>query len=94
MLKYSYSPGEIKLQIEKEEKGAVISVHNKGDNISHEDINKIFDRFYRLEKSRSSNTGGSGLGLAIAKSIVELHGGSIWAESKNNIISFYVRLAY
>lgn len=93
-IKYSYSPGEIKVQIDKEEQGAVISVHNRGDNISDDEINKIFDRFYRLEKSRSSNTGGSGLGLAIAKSIVELHGGKIWAESKSNIISFYVKLAY
>jgi signal transduction histidine kinase len=91
-IKYSYKPGEIKIQVIKDENSAVISVHNKGDNMGAEELSKIFDRFYRLEKSRSSATGGSGLGLAIAKNIVELHGGRIWAESKNNIISFYVKL--
>jgi signal transduction histidine kinase len=93
-IKYSYSPGEVRIQINKEEDGALISVHNKGDNMDVEELSKIFDRFYRLEKSRSSTTGGSGLGLAIAKNIVELHGGKIWAESKDNIISFYVKLKY
>ncbi|MCM0648364.1 HAMP domain-containing histidine kinase [Clostridium swellfunianum] len=89
-IKYSYSPGEIKIRITKDEKGIVISIHNNGDTIHAEELSKIFDRFYRLEKSRSSSTGGSGLGLAIAKNIVELHGGKIWAESRDNIVSFYV----
>jgi signal transduction histidine kinase len=93
-IKYSYSPGEVRIQINKEEDGALISVHNKGDNMDAQELSKIFDRFYRLEKSRSSTTGGSGLGLAIAKNIVELHGGKIWAESKDNLISFYVKLKY
>jgi signal transduction histidine kinase len=93
-IKYSYSPGEVRIEINKEEDGALISVHNKGDHMDVEDLSKIFDRFYRLEKSRSSATGGSGLGLAIAKNIVGLHGGKIWAESKDNIISFFVKLKH
>ncbi len=91
-IKYSYSPGEVKIQTRKEEDWVLVSVHNKGANIAVEELSKLFDRFYRLEKSRSSSTGGSGLGLAIAKNIVELHGGKIWAESTNDIISFYVKL--
>lgn len=89
-VKYSYKPGEVIVKINKREDSIVISVANRGDNISSEELSKIFDRFYRLEKSRSSSTGGTGLGLAIAKQIVELHGGRIWAESKNGNISFYV----
>jgi signal transduction histidine kinase len=90
-VKYSYKPGEIRVRLRMIENSVLVSVVNKGDNISNEELSKIFDRFYRLEKSRSSSTGGSGLGLAIAKQIVELHGGKIWAESRGNIITFYVR---
>ncbi|GLC32091.1 sensor histidine kinase [Clostridium omnivorum] len=91
-IKYSEKPGDIWVRIIKKENSVLVCVENKGENISKEDLSKIFDRFYRLEKSRSSSTGGSGLGLAIAKNIVELHEGNIWAESKNEIISFYVEL--
>jgi histidine kinase len=60
----------------------IIEVKDNGSGISPEALAHIFDRFYRAEQSRNSNTGGSGLGLAIAKQIVERHGGDIWALSK------------
>jgi histidine kinase len=60
----------------------IIEVKDNGAGISPEALAHIFDRFYRAEQSRNSNTGGSGLGLAIAKQIVERHGGDIWALSK------------
>src|SRR6478609_6460725 len=60
----------------------IIEVKDNGAGISSEALAHIFDRFYRAEQSRNSNTGGSGLGLAIAKQIVERHGGDIWALSK------------
>jgi len=57
-----------------------ISIENTIDEISDEEISKMFERFYRLEKSRSSETGGSGLGLAISEGIVHLHEGKIYAK--------------
>ena len=58
-----------------------IDVSDTGAGIPEQDVEKVFDRFYRGEKSRSREFGGSGLGLAIAKGIVEAHGGRIWVES-------------
>lgn len=55
-------------------------------------LKNVFDRFYRTDESRNSNTGGSGLGLAIAKNIVTMHSGKIWAESLGNNITFVVKL--
>lgn len=91
-IRYSLKPGEIKVFLKKEENFALVIIENECDKLTEEDLSKIFDRFYRLEKSRSSDTGGSGLGLAIAKSIVELHGGSIGAKYESGIVSFHVRL--
>ena len=60
--------------------------------IPKEKLDRIFERFFRLDESRSSNTGGAGLGLAIAKEIVEQHGGAISAASADGVISFTVSL--
>lgn len=70
----------------------MVSVENRCLNVNDEQLKKIFDRFYRTDESRSEATGGSGLGLAISKSIIELHGGEIWAEVKDENIIFYVKL--
>ena len=58
-----------------------LKVRNTGEGIKKEDLNKIFERFYRVDTSRARKTGGYGLGLSIAKSIVESHNGKIYAES-------------
>ncbi len=62
--------------------GLEIKVQDSGPGIAENELERVFDRFYRSDPSRQRNEGGSGLGLAIAKSIVEKHNGRIWAESK------------
>jgi signal transduction histidine kinase len=62
--------------------GTQVQVTDTGEGISADDLDYIFEQFYRGEKSRSRATGGAGLGLAIAKGIVEAHGGRIGVESK------------
>jgi len=75
-----------------EEQVVTISVVNYGYVISKEDLAHIFDKFYRVDQSRTSSTGGTGLGLAIAKNIVELHGGIMEARSDLDGTVFEVRL--
>lgn len=69
-----------------------VKVSNLGKKISKENLDKMFEKFYRLDDARTTKTGGSGLGLAIAKEIVELHSGSIYATSTNEETSIYVEL--
>lgn len=85
-IKYTPNDGrvDITLSIEKQERHPTFSLQVKdtGIGISSEDMEKIFDRFYRVDKARSRQTGGYGLGLSIAKWIVEAHKGTIQVESK------------
>ncbi|WP_341482762.1 ATP-binding protein [Paenibacillus auburnensis] len=69
----------------------IVRIHNYGDPIPERDLPYLFDRFYRVERSRSKQTGGTGLGLAITKSIVEVHGGCITARSSKKATSFETR---
>lgn len=89
----SYSAAETVLTIsaEKRKEMVVICFENEG-TIPPEALNRIFEKFYRADQSRQSDTGGFGLGLAIAKDIVELHGGNIFVECTNNRILFTVVL--
>lgn len=80
-LKYSDEGGKISVRLEKKGRGAELRVENTGKGIAQEDLDRIFDRFYRTDASRNSETGGEGLGLAIARSITEIHHGKIRAES-------------
>jgi len=72
--------GQIRVSLKKEDKVAEIRMYNTGATIPKAEQNRIFDQFYRLEKSRASTSGGSGLGLTIVKRIVELHQGQIAVE--------------
>ncbi len=74
--------GSITVTAKREANKIIISVADTGEGISGEDLPNIFERFYRVDKSRARSTGGSGLGLTIAKRLVEAHGGRIWAESE------------
>ncbi|NLY43163.1 MAG: HAMP domain-containing histidine kinase [Clostridiaceae bacterium] len=75
----------IKVNIVEREDDVLIEVSDNGKGISGNALPYIFDRFYRADQSRNTNTGGSGLGLAIVKRIIEEHGGKVWAESKVNV---------
>jgi len=91
-IRYSYKPGKIAINLSCIDGKVTVCIENRGDPIPSEELPNLFNRFYRLEKSRTSSMGGSGLGLAIAKSIVDLHQGDIWAECKGNCIRFFVGL--
>ncbi|MDO5399949.1 MAG: HAMP domain-containing sensor histidine kinase [Eubacteriales bacterium] len=80
-LKYSDERGSISVTLCREERFLMLTVHNTCAGMEKEDLRHLFDRFYRGDKSRNSQTGGYGIGLSIAKAIVEAHKGSIYAES-------------
>lgn len=82
-LKYSPEGGHITFTVDlDEDKGLVLfSVKDEGIGIPKKDMDKIFERFYRVDKARTRKLGGTGLGLAIAKEMVQAHGGDIWADS-------------
>ncbi len=80
-LRHTPAGGQVSVTAERLAGQVQVKVHDTGEGIRPEDLEHIFERFYRAEKSRSRATGGAGLGLAIAKGIVEAHGGSIQVES-------------
>ncbi|MFE0505289.1 cell wall metabolism sensor histidine kinase WalK [Peribacillus butanolivorans] len=80
-LKYSPEGGQVTFRVRAAESFIVVSITDQGVGIPKNVIDKIFDRFYRVDKARARNLGGTGLGLAIAKEMVVAHGGKIWAES-------------
>ena len=91
-LKYGKGAKHIIIEVEKVGTEAVITVKNDGAMIPKRALDSLFDRFYRVEESRSQETGGTGLGLAIAQSIIALHGGYIYAKSDTNWTAFIMHL--
>lgn len=81
-IKYGKEGGEVTLGVEVEKEGVQISVNDNGPGIANEHLKRIFDRFYRIEKSRGRERGGSGLGLAIVKQIIEAHHSKVSVVSK------------
>lgn len=90
-INYSLSESTITIDIIKELNFVNIIISNKGKKISKDKLSKIFEKFYRIDSSRTTQTGGSGLGLAIAKDIVELHNGEIYATSDDKYTKFYIK---
>lgn len=80
-IKYTNKNGKISVFVKEDKNKVKIKVKNTGEGIKKEDLDKIFERFYRVDGSRTRETGGYGLGLSIAKSIVEIHKGKIYANS-------------
>lgn len=92
-LKYGHGATEINLIANKvNNKFVELRVENNGEQIPKNSLQKIFDRFYRVESSRNLKNGGTGLGLAITKSIVDLHGGTIKCQSTSELTSFIIQL--
>nr|WP_294450968.1 HAMP domain-containing sensor histidine kinase [uncultured Gemmiger sp.] len=89
---YSYPDTEVTIRARTTESEVMLSFENQGHTIPPEKLDRLFEQFFRLDESRASRTGGAGLGLAIAKEIIELHGGTIAAESADEHIRFVVRL--
>ena len=89
---YSYPDTIIKIWAENTATDVWIYFCNKGKTIPAGKLNSIFEKFFRMDEARSTNTGGAGLGLAIAKEIITLHGGKITAESENESTTFRISL--
>lgn len=89
---YSNPGTEIEIEAKREKKTVEIFFRNQGKTIPKQKLDTIFEKFFRLDDARATNTGGAGLGLAIAKEIVTLHKGTITAESNNGITVFTVKL--
>ncbi|MGL5330235.1 MAG: HAMP domain-containing sensor histidine kinase [Peptostreptococcaceae bacterium] len=91
-IKYGKDGHYIDIETQRENDMAIIKFINYGEPISQLDIPHLFDRFYRVEKSRNKNSGGSGLGLAITKNIIELHEGQISVSSDEKLTLFEIKL--
>jgi two-component system OmpR family sensor kinase/two-component system sensor histidine kinase BaeS len=80
-LRHTPAGGAVRIEIKEADDGVQLAVIDTGEGIAPDDFPRVFDRFYRADRSRSRASGGSGLGLAIARQLMEAQGGRIWAES-------------
>jgi len=93
-IKHSYKNSEIQVNLYKDKNNIILDVVNNGKDISNDEYEKIFERFYRGDKSRNRDSNRYGLGLAIAKNIINNHNGQIKAFSKDNFTTFRVIFKY
>lgn len=89
---YSYPDTEIVIAAQEQADFITVTLTNRGKTIPSEKLASLFEKFYRLDEARTSGTGGAGLGLAIAREIVNLHGGTITAESRDETVTFAISL--
>lgn len=80
-LRHTPAGGEVTLAAQREGSDALLTVTDTGEGLAPEDLDRVFERFYRVDRARSRDRGGSGIGLSIARALVEAHGGRLWAES-------------
>lgn len=91
-IKYSKDDGDIQVSLQRHQQYLTVSIANQSEEFTKEELENLFERFYKKDHSRSRVAEGSGLGLAIAKSIVELQGGEIHAEYENGVVQFILSL--
>ncbi len=92
-IKYTQSGGKIKINTDSDENFAFITIQDNGVGISRDEQNKIFERFYRIDKTRDRETGGTGLGLSITHSAITMHNGKIELTSEEGLgTTFYITL--
>ena len=91
-ISYSFKNTTIEISLKEENDNIYISFKNKGEKIAEYKLDKIFEKFYRADASRTSSTGGAGIGLAITKEIIELHGGIISVKNDDEYIEFNIKL--
>jgi signal transduction histidine kinase len=88
-VRYTPRGGTITVRAERRPGDLLVSIANTGDGIPPEDLDRVFERFYRVEKSRDRARGGAGIGLAIVKQLVESAGGRVGAESRDGTTRFW-----
>jgi signal transduction histidine kinase len=88
-IRYTPSGGRVGIRAERRSDDILVSVSNSGDGIPQEDLPHVFERFYRVDKSRDREHGGAGIGLAIVQQIVESAGGHVGAESEHGTTRFW-----
>ena len=92
-LRYAPRGSPVAVSVRREDESAVLAVRDAGPGLTAEDRARVFERFYRADRSRTRRSGGLGLGLAIVKAIVEAHGGAVSVESAPGAgTAFLVRL--
>jgi signal transduction histidine kinase len=90
--RYTPAGGTVTVRAERRASDLLVSIANSGDGIPPDDLDRVFERFYRVEKSRDRARGGAGIGLAIVKQLVEAEGGRVGAESRDGITRFWFSL--
>ena len=90
--RYTPEGGVVSITAEARPNDALVSISNSGDGIPSGDLPHVFERFYRVEKSRDRARGGAGIGLAIVKQLVESSGGRVGAESSGSLTRFWFSL--
>lgn len=88
-IKYTQNCGRVYIELYRDNKNVFITITDNGIGMAEEEMDKIFDRFYRVDKARARETGGTGLGLSIALGAIELHGGYIEVESYEEVGSLF-----
>ncbi|MFO7815069.1 MAG: ATP-binding protein [Halanaerobiales bacterium] len=96
-IKYTPENGEIKIKVDKDRDRLYFSIEDNGIGIPKDDQERIFERFYRVDKARSRKLGGTGIGLSIVRNIIKQHGSEVKVESKEgkgSKFSFYLKIAH